>query len=262
MSLGQRLRKAREDRGLTASQVAVATKMKVQTVEALEAEDFTTIAAPIYGKGFIRLYATHVGLDAGPLIDEYMSRLSESKSPSLRAGSVPRGRRRGPEVEPPREETANTETDLFESTEAETARPEAESRVRRPRVDLSAASGKIVQAATATAARVGASIGASTGAAGRAVGGACRRCVESMGSRFQNAVRFLRGWRLDLSGLRLAESPVRLVSVIAGVLIVLVFIVSGLSRCVRKPADDEPVVATDEIEELLLATEPPEPYVD
>ncbi|MCX7591631.1 MAG: helix-turn-helix domain-containing protein, partial [Kiritimatiellae bacterium] len=74
MSLGEELRSARVARGLTPSQVALATKMKVQTVEALENEDFDRIAAPIYAKGFIRLYAQCVGLDPAPLIEEYTRR--------------------------------------------------------------------------------------------------------------------------------------------------------------------------------------------
>lgn len=74
MPIGEQLVKARISRKLTASEVAAATRMKVQIVEALEREDFDKIAAPIYGKGFIRLYAEYVGLDPKPLIDEYMMR--------------------------------------------------------------------------------------------------------------------------------------------------------------------------------------------
>ena len=63
MALGEQLRKARLERNLRPSEVAAATRMKVQIVEALEQEDFSKMAAPIYGKGFIRMYAEHVGLD-------------------------------------------------------------------------------------------------------------------------------------------------------------------------------------------------------
>ena len=65
MALGEQLREAAHAaRSLTASEVAAATRMKVQIVEAIEQEDFSKIAAPIYGKGFIKLYAEHVGLDS------------------------------------------------------------------------------------------------------------------------------------------------------------------------------------------------------
>ena len=48
--------------------------MKVQVVEAIEREDFSSIAAPIYSKGFIKLYAEYVGLDPKPLIDDFVNR--------------------------------------------------------------------------------------------------------------------------------------------------------------------------------------------
>ena len=73
MALGEQLRNARLAMKLRPSEVAAATRMKVQIVEALEREDFSKIAAPIYGKGFIRMYAQHVGLDAKPLIDDYLA---------------------------------------------------------------------------------------------------------------------------------------------------------------------------------------------
>lgn len=75
MRLGDELRKARLARKLTASQVAAATRMKVQVVEAIEREDFSGIAAPIYSKGFIRLYAEYVGVDSRPLIDDFVNRV-------------------------------------------------------------------------------------------------------------------------------------------------------------------------------------------
>jgi cytoskeletal protein RodZ len=71
-TLGQRLKEAREKKQATASQAAAATRMKIQTLEALENDDFSRIAAPMYAKGFLKLYAEYLGLDAAPLIREYM----------------------------------------------------------------------------------------------------------------------------------------------------------------------------------------------
>lgn len=74
MALGAKLKEAREQRKLTPSEVAAATRMKVQIVEDLDQENFSRIAAPVYGKGFIKLYAEFVGLNPKPLIDEYVAR--------------------------------------------------------------------------------------------------------------------------------------------------------------------------------------------
>jgi hypothetical protein len=88
------LREARERRQLTTSQLAAATRMKVQIVEAIESETFRKIPAPIYGRGFIKLYAEAVGLDPRPLIEEYMARVNQEAAiptPSIAVGhSAPR----------------------------------------------------------------------------------------------------------------------------------------------------------------------------
>lgn len=71
MALGAILRAERERRGLTEHQVADATRMMVQMVRELEEEDFHRIAAPIYGRGFVKLYASHLELDPAPLVKEF-----------------------------------------------------------------------------------------------------------------------------------------------------------------------------------------------
>ena len=72
-SFGETLRNAREAKGLTCSQVASQTHMLVQIVEEMEREDFHRIPAPIYGRGFVKLYCEAVGLEAKPFIDEFMA---------------------------------------------------------------------------------------------------------------------------------------------------------------------------------------------
>jgi len=68
---GKTLRAAREAKGLTTGQIAEQTHMMVQTVEGLENEDFSKIVAPIYGRGFVKLYCEAVGLDPKPLVDTF-----------------------------------------------------------------------------------------------------------------------------------------------------------------------------------------------
>ncbi|MBN1670342.1 MAG: helix-turn-helix domain-containing protein [Kiritimatiellae bacterium] len=82
-TLGQKLRAAREQRQQTVSQVAAATRIKTQLIEDIENDDFTRIVAPVYGKGFIKLYAEHLELDAGPLVEEYLGRIGEQERMAL-----------------------------------------------------------------------------------------------------------------------------------------------------------------------------------
>lgn len=81
MALGEILRDARSRKGWSTAQVAEATRMMVQIVEELEHEDFRRIAAPIYGRGFIKLYAEHVGLDPEPLIQEFIEIYTGARAP-------------------------------------------------------------------------------------------------------------------------------------------------------------------------------------
>ena len=73
MALGMKLKQAREAMGLTESDIAERTHIMVQMVSEIEAEDFHRFSAPIYGKGFIKLFAKTVGLDPAPLVAEFMA---------------------------------------------------------------------------------------------------------------------------------------------------------------------------------------------
>ena len=73
IEFGETLRKTREQKGLTTSQVAQTTHLLVQQIEALEREDFSKIAAPIYGRGFVKLYCEALGLDHKPFVEEFMA---------------------------------------------------------------------------------------------------------------------------------------------------------------------------------------------
>ena len=70
--IGAKLRRAREARGYSQSQIADMTRILVQIVQGLEEEDFSRIVAPIYGRGFVKLYAQAVGLDPAECVREFM----------------------------------------------------------------------------------------------------------------------------------------------------------------------------------------------
>ncbi len=83
MALGRILRENREQQGYSPAQVAEATHMMVQIVEELEREDFQRIAAPIYGRGFVKLYAEFLGIDPAPLVKEFSEIFSGSRRPVI-----------------------------------------------------------------------------------------------------------------------------------------------------------------------------------
>ena len=84
MEFGKSLRNAREAKGYTIAQIAETTHLLAAIVEGLENEDFSRIAAPIYGRNFVRLYCETVGLDPKPFVDEFMEILNGNHAPTIR----------------------------------------------------------------------------------------------------------------------------------------------------------------------------------
>lgn len=88
-SPGATLRAAREKRKLTQADISEATRIKVHVINAIENNDFSGVAAPLYGKGFIKMYAEVVGLDPEPLLRDYMERHARAVHPSLQSERPP-----------------------------------------------------------------------------------------------------------------------------------------------------------------------------
>ena len=89
MEFGKSLREAREAKGYTVAQIAEATHMLTSIIEGLEKEDFSKIAAPIYGRGFVKLYCEAVGLEAKPFVDEFMEIMNGNREIAIRERPVP-----------------------------------------------------------------------------------------------------------------------------------------------------------------------------
>jgi cytoskeleton protein RodZ len=80
--IGARLRAGREKLGLTVLQVAERIHTDPKIVEAVEAENYEVLGAPVYARGHIRHYAELVGESAAELIARY-SDLSKVAQPDL-----------------------------------------------------------------------------------------------------------------------------------------------------------------------------------
>lgn len=107
-TIGQQFKQAREKRPATVSQAAEATRIKYTQIEAMERDDFSRMGAPIYAKGFIRIYSEYLGLDPAPLLREYEERNAPppDDKPVLTPETAPRVFRKKlppPELAPPAE---------------------------------------------------------------------------------------------------------------------------------------------------------------
>jgi cytoskeletal protein RodZ len=72
--IGATLREARERRQLTYEQVEAEIKVRAKYLRALEEEEFDSLPSGTYVRGFLRAYASYLGLDGRLFVDEYASR--------------------------------------------------------------------------------------------------------------------------------------------------------------------------------------------
>jgi len=72
--IGNSLREARVRQRLDYAQIELGTKIRSKYIKALEDEQFATLPAQPYVKGFLRTYAEFLGLDGQLYVDEYNSR--------------------------------------------------------------------------------------------------------------------------------------------------------------------------------------------
>ncbi len=72
-TIGQRLKRAREYRHLTLEKAADATRIRLQYLQALEADDFSAMPSPVQARGFLRNYADYLGLDLEQMVEELRS---------------------------------------------------------------------------------------------------------------------------------------------------------------------------------------------
>jgi cytoskeletal protein RodZ len=88
-TLGETLRQARLDKGVSLADAARETRIRRGYLEALEAEDPAALPPAVYTRGFLRTYADYLGLNAQAMVDLYQPSVRRDASPALRA-AVPR----------------------------------------------------------------------------------------------------------------------------------------------------------------------------
>jgi cytoskeleton protein RodZ len=70
---GELLRRERERRGLSVQQAGEDLHLDPVTIQAIEANRFQALGAPVYAKGHLRKYAMLLGLAPGPLLELYQA---------------------------------------------------------------------------------------------------------------------------------------------------------------------------------------------
>lgn len=81
---GTRMKRAREERGMSLRQIASSTKISVAALEALERNDISRLPGGIFSRAFVRSYALEIGLDPEQTVREFIAQFPHD---SVTAGS-------------------------------------------------------------------------------------------------------------------------------------------------------------------------------
>jgi cytoskeletal protein RodZ len=73
------LRLGRESRGVPLEEVARETRIRVEYLEAIESGNWAVLPGDVYARGFLRNYATYLGLDPAAVIAAYEGRTETAK---------------------------------------------------------------------------------------------------------------------------------------------------------------------------------------
>lgn len=87
-SLGEFLRRTREEQGLSLEEVAETTKISLNNLKAIEEDDYANLPAEVFVRGFCGIYAAHLSLDPETVREHFnqqklnMPRRSTKRTPT------------------------------------------------------------------------------------------------------------------------------------------------------------------------------------
>ena len=84
VDFGSKMKRAREERGISLRHIAEVTKISVSALEALERNDISRLPGGLFSRAFVRSYANEIGLDPEQTVREFIGRFPDA---SVTAGS-------------------------------------------------------------------------------------------------------------------------------------------------------------------------------
>ncbi|HSF23779.1 MAG TPA: RodZ domain-containing protein [Blastocatellia bacterium] len=76
-TLGEELRRKREERAITLAEISESTRIGTRFLKAIETDNFSTLPGGIFTRSFIRAYAKQVGMNEDEAIALYQEQVSE-----------------------------------------------------------------------------------------------------------------------------------------------------------------------------------------
>jgi cytoskeleton protein RodZ len=89
LSVGAYLSQERKQKNISLPDVAKVTRISIQYLEALEKDEFQTLPASIFVRGFLRTYAAQIGLDPREILNMYEAQMDSLHVPEKKGGVVP-----------------------------------------------------------------------------------------------------------------------------------------------------------------------------
>lgn len=89
MSIGDALAQAREQAGMTVTQVSERTRIRARIIGDIEHDDFSSSLGDFYARSNIRDIARVVGIDPGPLIEDFDGEHKPAEMPELDPATPP-----------------------------------------------------------------------------------------------------------------------------------------------------------------------------
>lgn len=83
LTLGEKLKQAREARGISISEVAEQTRISPLYLESIEKDDYKPLPGGIFNKGFVKSYAKFVGIDDQEALQDYSRLMSSQGEPTV-----------------------------------------------------------------------------------------------------------------------------------------------------------------------------------
>ena len=80
MTIGAELRQAREQGGLTLVEISQRTKIRVPVLRAIERDDFGQLPGGVISRGFLKLFAREVGLDADEIVTRFTAEVESDET--------------------------------------------------------------------------------------------------------------------------------------------------------------------------------------
>jgi cytoskeletal protein RodZ len=88
-AIGEELRRARENLGLTYDEVERSTRIRTRYLQALERGDLDSLPSPVQARGFLHNYAEFLGLDADRVMLRFADQLNDGPTHTAAPGEEP-----------------------------------------------------------------------------------------------------------------------------------------------------------------------------